>query len=189
MDGAAGLAILALAAAIGIGLIFLVAGWTKLRHRPLLAAVVANYRVLPPPLVPIVASLLPYVELAVGVALIAGLGRIPALAAILLLAGFAAAMAVNIRRGRSHIDCGCGLSGLHQMLGWPLVARNLAFAALLVPVLVVPAPTPFAAQLSAAQLAVAAAGGIAFFLCHLLFGAIGALTRSPATAAFRRQAR
>ena len=184
MDSAAGLAMCGLAAAIGIGLIFLVAGWTKLRHRPLLAAVVANYRVLPSPLAPVVASILPYIELAVGAALIAGLGRVPALAAILLLTGFAAAMAVNIRRGRSHIDCGCGLSGLHQSLGWPLVARNLAFAALLLPMALLPAP-----GLSAAQWAVAAAGGIAFFLCHLLFGAIGALTRSPTAAAFRRQAR
>lgn len=186
MDGAAGLAICALAAAIGIGLIFLVAGWTKLRHRPLLAAVVANYRVLPPSAVPIVARVLPYVELAVGVALIAALGAVPALAAILLLLGFAAAMAMNIRRGRAHIDCGCGLSGLHQSLGWPLVARNLAFAVLLVPTVVAPGLLP-APSLAPAQLAVAAAGGIAFFLCHLLFGAIGTLTRSPA-AAFRRQA-
>ncbi|MFD2428851.1 hypothetical protein ACFSUK_13225 [Sphingobium scionense] len=48
---AQGLAIAALAAAIGIGLILLQAGLSKLRHRILLPGVIANYRLLPPALV------------------------------------------------------------------------------------------------------------------------------------------
>ena len=47
-----------------------------------------------------------------------------ALVAMALLALFAAAMAINIRRGRDHIDCGCGQSFLRQTLSWMLVARN-----------------------------------------------------------------
>ena len=48
--------------------------------------------------------------------------------AILLLL-FAAAMAVNLRRGRADIDCGCALGLLKERISWPLVARNLVLAA------------------------------------------------------------
>ena len=48
--------------------------------------------------------------------------------AILLLA-FAWAMAVNLRRGRAAIDCGCALGLLKERISWPLVARNLLLAA------------------------------------------------------------
>jgi hypothetical protein len=50
-----------------------------------------------------------------------------------LLAVFAVAMAVNLVRGRTQIDCGCSLGyGGGPSLGWGLIARNLAIAALLV---------------------------------------------------------
>lgn len=174
-----GLGISGLAASVGVGLVFLTAGWAKARHRPLLEGVIANYRILPRPLVAPAATVLPYAELTIGAALIAGLGVLPALAAIAMLLIFAAAMAVNVRRGRTHIDCGCGASGLRQPLGWPMVARNIALASLLAPRLL-PAPA-----LSPAEVAAAAAGGLALFLCHLLFNALGALSQSSA-AAFRR---
>jgi hypothetical protein len=37
-------------------------------------------------------------------------------------------MAVNLRRGRGHIDCGCGHAELRQPLNWLLVFRNIALA-------------------------------------------------------------
>jgi hypothetical protein len=40
-------------------------------------------------------------------------------------------MAINIRRGRRHIDCGCFQSALKQTLSWILVARNGVLALLL----------------------------------------------------------
>ena len=98
---AQGLAIAALAAAIGIGLILLQAGVSKLRHRILLPGVIANYRLLPPALVAPAATLLPLAEIAIGATLIAGLAPVPVLLAMLLLAIFASAMAINIARGRS----------------------------------------------------------------------------------------
>lgn len=181
MDASAGLGIFGLAASIGVGLIFASAGITKLRHRALLAAVVANYRILPRRLVAPMALVLPYGEIALGAALIAALGTVPALAGIALLLAFAAAMAVNIRRGRMRIDCGCGLSHLRQHLGWPLVARNLLLA-LLLALRFIPS-TP----LSGVEVAAGAVGGVALFLCTLIFNAIGALSQSSA-AAFRRHA-
>lgn len=176
---ALGLAIAALAAAIGIGLILLQAGISKLRHRALLPGVIANYRLLPPALVAPAAILLPLAEIVIGATLIAGLSPVPVLLAMLLLSLFAGAMAINIARGRSQIDCGCGRSQLRHPIGWPLVIRNLLLIALVAPRLL-PAP-----PLSALDIATASAGGIALFLAFHLLGAILALIATPA-AAYRR---
>lgn len=173
---ALGLAIVALAAAIGIGLILLQAGISKLRHRALLPGVIANYRLLPPVLVTPAATILPLAEIAIGIMLIAGLAPVPVLLAMLLLALFAGAMATNILRGRSHIDCGCGRSQLRHPIGWPLVVRNLLLVALVAPRLL-PAP-----PLSTLDIATAAAGGIALFLAFHLLGAILTLIATPAVA-------
>ncbi len=115
-----------IAANVFVALVFLVAAIDKLRHRALLPGVIGNYRLLPEALVAPVAGLLPIVELAVGAALMLGIGAAATVPAMLLLLLFALAMAINIRRGRRHIDCGCGQSGLRQNLGWGLVLRNLS---------------------------------------------------------------
>jgi len=173
---ASGLAIGGLAGAMGVGMIFAHAGLAKLQHRDLMPGIVANYRLLPEALVAPVAAALPVVELAIGLALIAGGQRFAVMPAILLLWIFAATMAVNIRRGRSHIDCGCGRSQLRQTLSWPLVARNLALSAIALPALLPrAAPDPF-------DVIIAGAGGAGLFLIILLFNAIGALAASPLAA-------
>ena len=112
-----------------VGLIFLTAAWGKLRHRLEFQGVVANYKLLPDALVAPFAIALPPIEALVGALLPTGLlSPAPELAAGFLLALFAIAMAVNIRRGRTHIDCGCFQSTLKQTLGWNLVARNAVLA-------------------------------------------------------------
>jgi hypothetical protein len=86
-----------------------------------------------------------------------------------LLLIFAAAMAVNIRRGRRHIDCGCGHAGLRQQLGWSMVVRNLLMAAALGLRLATPGDaTPV-------DFALAAAAGGVFYLLTLMFNALKAL--------------
>jgi hypothetical protein len=93
--------------------------------------VVRNYRVLPEALA------LP----AAGMLLIAGAltattlfwpatRRLGACAAAVQLILFAAAMAINLRRGRSSIDCGCFGSRLRQGISAWMVVRNLALALL-----------------------------------------------------------
>jgi hypothetical protein len=115
-----------------VGLVFLSAAAGKLRHLSIFPGVVANYRLLPPVLVPPVAYLLPVVEGIVGAALLARAGSPAAeICAISLLLTFAIAMSVNLRRGRRHIDCGCFQGALRQPLCWPLVARNGVMALLL----------------------------------------------------------
>lgn len=175
MGGAAllAMAITGRAAMIGIGLIFLFAGLSHWRHRALLPGVVANYRLLPYRLIGPAAMALPLVESATGLALLAGFGPLPVLAAMLLLMLFAGAMAINILRGRGHIDCGCGHGALRHAIGWPLVARNLILAALLLPAIALPGP------LAATDMASALAAGLAILLLSSLFQSLGALAASP----------
>jgi hypothetical protein len=122
---------IALAARTLLGLVFLAAALGKARHRLAFQGVLANYRLLPDfALVPM-ALTLPPLEAAVGATLLCSPSPWPQLAAVGLLTVFASAMAINIARGRHHIDCGCFQSALKQSLSWTLVARNMALVALL----------------------------------------------------------
>lgn len=171
--GFPGIGVFGLAGAVGVGMIFAHAGFMKLRHRALMAGVVANYRLLPDALVAPVALALPFFELAIGIALIVGGQRLAVLPAAVLLLGFAGAMAINIRRGRSHIDCGCGDAHLRQPLSWALVGRNLVLAAIVL-IRLPPAPAGMVVEVATAML-----GGVSVFLLTLLFNAICALAASP----------
>lgn len=174
--GAQALQIGSLAAGVLVALLFLAAGIDKLRHHDLLPGVIANYRLLPGALVAPAAWLLPPVELAVAAGLLlgppAGLGLWPVLAAIGLLLLFAAAMAINIVRGRRHIDCGCGHAGLRQQLGWGQVLRNIMLAAALLAGLATPA------GLGGAELAMAMISGLVGWLLLLLFESLRGLAGS-----------
>ncbi len=120
---------LALAAALLLAAIFGSAGPAKLMARDAFAGVVANYRLLPDPLVTPVALVLPCLEIVVALGLLLPATRpLAALMAAFLLLLFAAAMAVNLLRGHSDIDCGCAIGRLRERIGWPLVARNLLLA-------------------------------------------------------------
>ncbi|HRO15442.1 MAG TPA: MauE/DoxX family redox-associated membrane protein, partial [Paracoccus sp. (in: a-proteobacteria)] len=69
-------------------------------------------------------------ELAVAAGLMVRPLAVPAAGmAAALLAVFAAALAVNVLRGRTWIDCGCFRNGLKQTVSWLLVARNIGLAA------------------------------------------------------------
>jgi hypothetical protein len=133
MHTLADMAEVALAVRVLAALLFLTAAYGKFRRIAVFQGVVANYRLLPDALVAPVAYLLPPAEALLGAALLLRLGPSwPELGAAALLVVFAAAMAVNLRRGRRHIDCGCFQSALAQMLSWKLVIRNLVLASLLV---------------------------------------------------------
>lgn len=114
-----------------LGLLFATAAWSKLQHLEEFHGVVRNFRLLPAGAARPVAWLLPVVELAVAAGLLVRpLAGAAALAAAALLAVFALAIAVNVLRGRSAIDCGCLRQGMRQPLSWLLVGRNLLLAAL-----------------------------------------------------------
>ena len=160
----------ALMGRVCLALVFATAVPAKIRHRLIFEGVVANYRLLPRQLVKPAARALPWIEWALAALLVtpaAGPGA--AAIAILLLAAFAWAMAINLRRGRSHIECGCHQSTLAQTLSWPLVARNICLAALLLPSLT-STGTPLGAPA-----AIGAVAGVGAFLLYLLFNTLASL--------------
>jgi len=171
--------ILGYATAVCVGLVFVMAGLSKLRHRQLFPGVVANYRLLPEALVTPVAALLPLAELAIGITLIAGERLLAPVLAITLLLVFAVAIGINLRRGRRMIDCGCGQSHLRQTLNWGLVARNILLAAML--------PLRLASQSAPTlpQIGIALAGGLSIFLIYCLFNALLALSSLGSSHAHR----
>src|SRR5271165_909367 len=115
-----------------IALVFLTAAIGKMRHWAVFQGVVANYRLLPDALGAPFAYCLPPFEMLLGAALLFGLlSPWTELAAAALLLVFAAAMAINLKRGRRHIDCGCFQSALRQSLSLGLVVRNGLLALLL----------------------------------------------------------
>nr|WP_183954216.1 MauE/DoxX family redox-associated membrane protein [Sphingobium fontiphilum] len=154
---------------IGCGLIFITAGVQKLRHRHILAGVVANYRILPAGLVAPVSTALPPAEILIGALLLVGPVPLATIAAVALLLTFATAMAVNLGRGRHQIHCGCGRLDLQQRLGWGKVFFNLLLAALMM------IPTDFAQPFDAMAHASALFAGGALWILHLLFESIGAV--------------
>lgn len=127
MDGG----ILTLTASLFLGLVLVGAALAKLAHWTAFRGVVGSYRLLPDVLVVPFAWALPPVEVAVGAGLALRVGTPwAALLAAGLFCMFAIAMAVNLARGRTYIDCGCFQSALRQSIDWRLVARNGGLAAL-----------------------------------------------------------
>jgi uncharacterized membrane protein YphA (DoxX/SURF4 family) len=105
-----------------IAWLFVASSVHKLRSLREFRGVLVSYRLLPERLVAPVATVVPLVELAIGVGALAQY-RPAYLAAGLVLFGYATAMAINLSRGRRLLDCGCG--GVAQPLSITLVARNL----------------------------------------------------------------
>ncbi len=92
---------------IALGLFFVVAALPKIADPPGFAHMVYNYKMVPGQLVNAMALVLPWAELLMGVALVAGIWRRTAAALVgLLLVVFIAAISFNLLRGNA-IDCGC----------------------------------------------------------------------------------
>jgi len=90
-----------------LGTVFLLASIDKIRHPRGFAEIVYNYQILPDLWVNLTAILLPWVELVLGVFLIAGLWAPGAvLLSNLMLLTFFCLMVFNLARGLN-VDCGC----------------------------------------------------------------------------------
>jgi uncharacterized membrane protein len=162
-----------------LAVIFGLAALAKLRELEVFRGVVEQYDLLPRALVTPFAYALPVVELGAALGLLAPATRAPAAALlILLLLAFAAAMAINLLRGRSGIDCGCFIGGQKQRISWPLVARNLVLAGFGLTLLGAGTGRPLAAL---DWLTIAAAAGSLL----LLYQAIGRLFGLAAAGAGR----
>jgi uncharacterized membrane protein YphA (DoxX/SURF4 family) len=110
---------------VALALLFLAAAAHKLRDWAAFARALGAYGIVPPRLERGAAACLAAIEVVAGAALILSASAVgPALAAA-LLALYSGAIALNLARGRSDIDCGCSLGSRGQKLSWWLVARNI----------------------------------------------------------------
>lgn len=123
---------LALASAWTLAGIFLFAAAHKLRNTLAFRGILGQYRLLPEPLVPAAATLVIALEVVAGIALLAPASLVSRMAAsglaVFLLCVYTGAIAVNLAKGRTAIDCGCG-GAPTPLSGW-LVARNVFLLAL-----------------------------------------------------------
>ncbi len=123
---------LVLGSRVALGAIFLWAAATKVPDMAGFAKDVANYRLLPPALVPSVAAIVVGIEVVAGLALVSGVGaRAAALVAGGMLMAFVGGLSQALLRG---IDLRCGCFGGDEAATWGTVARDLV---LLVPAVVV----------------------------------------------------
>lgn len=128
--------LLILACAWGTGIVFIWASLDKIQHPGAFAQVIANYRMVPMPLLHSFAWLLPLVEAIVGLALIAGWQRRgAALLATLMTVMFIIAIASALARGLD-ISCGCFDTAEGGSVGMDLLLRDIVLlAAALAPLL------------------------------------------------------
>jgi len=108
---------------VALGLLFLWAAVSKVPDLAAFAQDVANYRIIPPALVPYAAAAVVGIEIVTGIALVTGIAARPAaiLASILLVA-FTAFLAQALLRG---IDLRCGCFGTNEPASWWTVLRDL----------------------------------------------------------------
>jgi len=112
-----------------IGGLFIAAGASKVGHFNDLASAIAGFRILPEAAVGPLAVVLPFLEIGLGLYLIAGLfTRVVAVIAAIQLVVYAGAIASAVIR---HIPANCGCFGPQDTAtaDWPHVLADLALAA------------------------------------------------------------
>ncbi len=116
--------------ALSLSLLFGAAAAHKLRDLGRFRSVLTGYRLLPAGLEAPAAVMVIGAEVLSAVALLVPSWRtLGAGLAIVLLLGYAAALGVNLLRGRVRIDCGCLGLDRSERIGWWMVIRNLFLAA------------------------------------------------------------
>jgi len=135
-----------------LSLLFARAAWHKISEFTEFTGFVADYRLLPEVLVRPASFGLAGAEVLVVVLQLVPGGQVAGLSlAMALLSLYGLAMGVNILRGRTAIECGCG--GPVQPLSWTNVIRNATLVA------------AGAAAVSTAPYALDAGGAIAALAC------------------------
>ena len=101
----------------------------KLRYPAVFIAAVREYQLLPARLALPAAAVLIALELVLVVGALAG-SSVAVSGIVALLCLYSAAIAINLWRGRTDIDCGCGGASEGRPLSVWLLVRNAALAAL-----------------------------------------------------------
>lgn len=153
--------------------LFAITAMSKLTAMEEFYGVVRNFRLLPGPLARVVAAVLPVLELAVAAGLLITPLALPAaLTAAALLAGFGLAIAINVMRGRTWIDCGCFRNGMKQRISWAMVGRNVVLTAM---ALGAAALLPVARSAGLADLATGVMAGLVLFLIYFSASMLGGM--------------
>ncbi|MSR01539.1 MAG: methylamine utilization protein MauE [Gemmatimonadetes bacterium] len=121
--------------ALSLGLLLGAAALHKLREPARFRSALAGYRILPEGALGLAGIVVIGTELGSTVLLVLPATRpLGGGLAATLLAGYGAAIALNLLRGRTRIDCGCLGFGTSERIAWWMVGRNgvLAAAALAV---------------------------------------------------------
>ena len=131
-----------LLARLGLATVWFLSGFAKAADPVQTRAAVRAFDVLPDGLVPPVAMVLPYLEIALGLLLVLGMvTRWAAVASAVLLVVFIAGVVQAMVRGLS-IDCGCfgggGQVDPGQTAYWAEILRDLGFLALAIYLVVRP---------------------------------------------------
>ena len=142
---------------VGFALLFIPAAVHKLANISQFSAIVQAYEILPRGLIRPSAVFIPLLELSLGVAwLLSGMPILfissIAVMSASLLGLYTLGIAVNLHRGRSYIDCGCGFSttitttgkGQNvQHLSYGLLLRNVMLIAVALVAVIPPATREF----------------------------------------------
>jgi hypothetical protein len=113
----------------GIALLLASAAIQKFSGLARFADIVVAYRVLPGAIAGPAAWLVPCLEAAIAAALLWTPTRsAAAMAAMMLLIGYASGVGVNLLRGRRDLDCGCGAARDRRPIAAWMVWRNLLLA-------------------------------------------------------------
>jgi uncharacterized membrane protein YphA (DoxX/SURF4 family) len=122
--------VLTLAVRIVVGALLVAAGALKIGHAAELASAIAGFRLLPAAVIPLLALVLPFFEVLLGLYLLAGLfTRIAAWVAAAQFALYAAAIASAVLRGIP-ANCGCFGPSDAAVADWPHVVVDAALALL-----------------------------------------------------------
>lgn len=126
--------VIGLLARLGLAAVWLTSGFVKAADPRTTVVAVRGYQILPESFVMPFASVLPYLEIALGVLLVAGLAtRLAAVLSAVVLVAFIAGVISAAARGLS-IDCGCfgggGDVGAGQTAYVQEILRDLGFLAL-----------------------------------------------------------
>lgn len=114
---------------LGLAILFATAALHKARDLAAFRDSVRDYRIAPPKLAPTLASVLVGLESALVVLLLTLVfDPLGALVGLTLLGVYSAAIALNLARGRRHIDCGCLGPAHRQPLSTWILARNALLA-------------------------------------------------------------
>jgi hypothetical protein len=123
--------VLSAVVASGLALLFATAALHKLADWPRFRAALEDYRIAPLWLAPGLAVAVVMLEIVVAALLPVPTWRpAAALLAAGLLASYAAGIGVNLRRGRTSIDCGCFGPAARNPIGSWMVIRNVLLAVL-----------------------------------------------------------